>query len=45
MRLSIDCVYGVLCVFLPFGCLLYYIYIYEMKQRRKTRCGSAVSVH
>ena len=32
MRLSIDCVYGVLCVFLPFGCLLYYIYICESRE-------------
>ena len=36
VRFSIMCVYGKLCVFLPFGCLLYYIYIYVKAEKGNT---------
>ena len=43
-RLGIDCMYSVLCAFLPFGCLLYYIYIYIYICESRERKHGVVSV-
>ena len=37
--LSVFMMILVVCAFLPFGCLLYYIDICESRDGRKTRCG------